>query len=74
MADTRKLDLKLKRLRAFEGDYRATIKRAEEDYRNDFLTREKFERIKEKQEAKIEKLQPKIRRLLHLRNMMKARG
>jgi len=73
MADTRRFDLKLKRLRAIEGDYRAAIKRAEEDFRNDFMTRERYEKIKEKQEAKIEKLQPKLRKLLHLRNVAKAR-
>jgi len=73
MADTHRFDLKLKRLRAIEGDCRAAIKRAEEDFRNDFMTRERFEKIKEKQEAKIEKLQPKLRRLLHLRNVAKAR-
>jgi len=73
MADTRRFDLKLKRLRAIEGDYRAAIKRAEEDFKHDFITRERYEKIKEKQEAKIEKLQPKLRKFLHLRNIAKAR-
>jgi len=73
MADTRRFDLKLKRLRAIEGDCRAAIKRAEEDFKHDFITRERYEKIKEKQEAKIEKLQPKLRKFLHLRNIAKAR-
>jgi len=74
MADTRKLDLKLKRLRAIEGDYRATMKRAEEEYKHDLISKKKFLKIKAKQEAKIGKMLPKVRRLQHLRNELKARS
>ena len=74
MPDTRRLDLKLKRLRAIEGDYRSTIRRAQEDLKHNFISKEKFLKIKAKQEAKIEKILPKVRRLQHQRNEMKARN
>ena len=74
MADTHNIDLKLKRMRAIEGDYRSAMKRAENDFEKDFITHEKFLKIKRKYEAKIEKMLPKVRRLQHLRNEMKSRG
>ena len=74
MADTRNLDRKLKRLRAIEGDYRSAIKRAEDDYKHNFISREKFLKIEKKHQAKIDKLLPKVRRLQHLRNELRARG
>jgi len=74
VADSHKVDLKLKRLRAIEADYRTIIKRAESDYRNNFITREKLEKIKKKCELKIEKMLPKVRKLQHIRNQMRAKG
>ncbi len=74
MADTHKVDLKLKRLRAIEGDYRAIVKRAEADYENNYITREKFLKIKKKCEIKIDRVLPKVRKLQHIRNQLKARG
>ncbi len=74
MADTHKLDLKLKRLRAIEGDYRSIVKRAEFDYKGNFISREKFLKIKKRCEMKIERILPKVRKLQHLRNELKARG
>ena len=74
MADTHNIDLKLKRLRAIEIDYRSAMKRAEDDYENNFITREKMLKIKKKYEAKIDKVAPKVRKLQHLRNEIKARG
>jgi len=74
MADTHSIDLKLKRLRAIEGDYRSAMKRAEDDYERNFISREKMLKIKKKYEAKMDKVAPKLRRLQHLRNEMKARG
>jgi len=74
MADTHNIDLKLKRLRAIESDYRSAMKRAEDDYENNFITREKMLKIKKKYEAKIDKVAPKVRKLQHLRNEIKARG
>ncbi len=74
MADTRKLDQKLKRLRVIEGDYRGAIKRAHEELKHNLISREKFLKIERKYEAKIERLLPKLRRLQHLRNELKARG
>jgi len=74
MADIRKLDLRLKRLRAIEGDYRSTLRRAEDEHKHNLISKEKFLKIKAKQEAKIEKILPKVRRLQHLRNEMKERS
>ena len=74
MADTRKLDLRLKRLRAIEGEYRSVLRRAEDEYKHNLITKEKLDKIKSKQERKIGKILPKVRRLQHLRNEMKARS
>ncbi len=74
MSDTRKLDLKLKRLRSLEGDYRSELKRAEDEYDRNFITREKFLKIKAKHDKKLERLLPKVRRLQHLRNKLRSRG
>lgn len=74
MADTHRLDLKLKRLRAIEGGYRSVIRRAENELKNRYISKEKFLKIKARQEAKIERLLPKLRRLQHLRNEQKARS
>jgi predicted ATP-binding protein involved in virulence len=74
VADTHSIDLKLKRLRVIEGDYRSAIKRAEHDCENNFISREKMLKIKKKYEAKIDKVAPKLRRLRHLRNEMKSKG
>ena len=74
MADTHSIDLKLKRLHVIEADYRAAIRRAEEDYEKDFITREKLLKIKKKYEAKLDKVRPKARRLHNLRDRMRSAG
>ena len=74
MADTRRLDLKLKHLRAIEGDYRSILRRAEDELKHNLISRDKFNKIKAKQEKKIEKILPKVRRLQRLRNELKARN
>ncbi len=73
MVDTRKLDLKLKRLRSIEGDYKSIIKRAEVEYKHNLLSREKYLKIKKKNELKIQKLLPKVRRLVRKRNALKLK-
>ncbi len=73
MVDTRNLDLKLKRLRSIEGDYKAIIKRAEVEYKHNLLSREKYLKIKKKNESRLEKLLPKVRKLVRKRNALKQK-
>ena len=74
MADTRRLDLKLKRIKAIEGSYRSIIKRAEDEYKHNLITRDKLSKIRRKHTQKIEKLQIKARRLQKLRMRLKTRN
>jgi hypothetical protein len=74
MADTRRLELKLKKLRAIEGDYRSQIRRAEDEYKRNLIPREKFLKIKRRCEMRMEALLPKIRKLTQLRSELRARG
>jgi len=74
LADTRRLDLKLKRIKAIEGSYRSIIKRAEDEYKHNLITRDKLSKIRRKHTQKIEKLQIKARRLQKLRMRLKTRN
>lgn len=71
-----KVDHKLRRLRAIESSYRKTIKRAQEELRNETVDKEKaqkrYDKVKKKYNRKIEKLQPKIRALMHKRAELKG--
>lgn len=63
MARTDRLERKLKRLRSLEASYRREIKRAEREFEEGRLTREKLEKIRSRCNRKIEKLLGRIREL-----------
>jgi len=71
-----KVDRKLRRFRAIESSYRKTIKRAQEELRNETVDKERaqkrYNKVKAKYNRKIEKLQPKIRSLMHKRAELKG--
>jgi hypothetical protein len=75
-ATLEKVDRKLRHLRAVESTYRKTVKRAQEEFRNETVDTEKAERRYKKTKAKyarkIEKLQPKIQSLIHQRAELKG--
>ncbi len=62
-----KFDRKLKRFRRIEAGYRAEIRRAQQAMKMETVDRlraeKRYAKIRAKFEAKIEKLQPKIRDL-----------
>jgi hypothetical protein len=66
-----KLERKLKRLQRIEAGYRAEIRRAQQALKGATVDRlkaeRKFEKRKAKFEAKIEKIQPKIKILTNQR-------
>lgn len=66
-----KVDRKLRRLRRIEAGYRAEIRRAQQAMKSATVDRRKaerrFERIRDRLEGKIEKLQPKVRTLTNLK-------
>ncbi len=63
-------------MRAIESSYRQGIKRAQDELRHTTIDRDKaqrrFEKIKAKYAHRIEKLQPKIRSLMHQRAELKG--
>jgi len=65
-----KLERKLKRLRRIEAGYRAEIRRAQQAMKGATVDRlkaeRKFERLRDKLEVKIERVQPKIKALTNL--------
>ena len=71
-----KINRKLKRMRRIEAGYRADIRRAHDALRfqtaNRTKAEQRYERVRRKLEARIEKLQPKIRDLTNLRAEMRS--
>lgn len=73
---TEKVERQLKRLRRIEAGYRAEIRRAQQALKDTTMDRlkaeQRFEKRRAKLEAKIEKVQPKIRALTNLRAEMRS--
>jgi len=71
-----KFDRKLKRLRRIEAGYRAEMRRAQQAMKGATVDRVKaekrFEKVRRKLEARIEKLQPKIKDLTNRRAGMRS--
>jgi len=78
IGELEKIDRKLDHLRRVEASYRATIRRAQQQMREDTVdpakAKRKFERIRAKYERKIEKLQPKVKALTIRRAKLKGEG
>ena len=76
MPSTEKVERQLKRLRRIEAGDRAEIRRAQQLLKNTTMDRlkaeQRFEKRRAKLEAKIEKVQPKIRALTNLRAGMRS--
>src|SRR2546428_763501 len=72
------MDRKLRHLRAVEASYRHWIKRAQEEFRDETVNKDRahkrYDKIKVKYTRKIDKLQPKIRDLAVRRSEPKAGG
>src|SRR2546428_24690 len=72
------MDRKLRHLRAVEASYRHWIKRAQEEFRDETVNKDRahkrYDKIKVKYTRKIDKLQPKIRDLAVRRSELKAEG
>ena len=73
MADTAKLDQRIKRLTRIEAEYRSTMKRANADMRDDPDHKRRYELRIAKLERKIDKLVHKVRRLREVRTAMRSR-
>ncbi len=71
-----KVDQKLHHLRRIEAGYRKTIARARQDMKDNtadpVAAEKKFEKVRGKYERKIEKLQPKIKKLTIRREELKG--
>lgn len=71
-----KVDQKLHHLRRVEAGYRKSIARARADMKDNTAdpvkAEKKFDKLKGKYERRIEKLQPKIKRLTARREVLKG--
>src|SRR3989442_11212814 len=72
------MDRKLRHLRAVEASYRHWIKRAQEEFRDETVNKDRahkrYDKIKVKYTRKIDKLQPKIRDLAVRRTGLQGGG
>jgi predicted nucleic acid-binding Zn-ribbon protein len=55
------LEKKIKELNAVKGDYRGDIDEAEKAFKRHEIDREQFERVKQRNEVHIERINEKIR-------------
>lgn len=71
-----KIDQKLHHLRRVEASYRAAIRRAQHAMRENTVdsvkAKKKFEKIRAKYGRKLEKLQPKVKKLTNQRAELKG--
>src|SRR5256885_14090910 len=72
------MDRKLRHLRGVEASYRHWIKRAQEEFKDETVNKDRahkrYDKIKVKYTRKIDKLQPKIRDLAVRRSELQAGG
>lgn len=70
------MDRKLRHLRTVEASYRHWIKRAQEEFRDETVNKDRahkrYDKIRVKYTRKIDKLQPKIRDLAVRRSELKG--
>jgi chromosome segregation ATPase len=68
-----KLEKKVKELNAVKGEYRSAIDEAERQYRARKMDQQQFERIKQRNEEHIERLNEKLREVKSQQHAMKGK-
>ncbi len=76
IANLEKIDHQLHHVRRVEASYRAAIRRAQQAMRENtadpMKAKKKFEKVRAKYSRKIERLQPKVKRLTNQRTELKG--
>ena len=68
MGKVDRIDKKLRKYRSLLAEYRRLSKAVEEDFKDNRIGRDQYRKRKEKYEAKIRKLLPKIKELVEKRS------